>query len=268
MIVISSDVVLSVDEESAGVNTYNPRIGYRNIITESNVVADEEASGYQAVNLALPPTYLRWRGASTDPQAIVVTQAAANVNYFAIAGHNLADCTIQLQSSDDGASWDDVTAEILPGTNNVLYVEFADTSAAYWQLLLTPGANVPEIAVLHIGRSLRMQRRLYVGHAPLTLNRNSEVSSGYSESGQFLGRVVRRTTYAGSAAFQNLTPTWYRDYMEPFVAHAVTGPFFFAWRPGDYPDEVAYCWLSSDVRANNQRSNGMMQCSIEMQGLR
>lgn len=272
MIVISVNVTLSVDEAADGITSDNPRIGYHNLATESNVTATEtEASGFPVTNVALPATHLRWRSSNTNAQAVVLSLTAAEVvNYYAIAGHNFGStgATVKLQSSTDGMTWADVTTERMPGNDHVFMEEFADEEKQYYRLLITPGTAAPEIATVHIGRVLRMQRRLYVGHKPLTLNLKTDVSSGRSESGQFLGRVLRREMLEGDAAFSNLTPSWVRAYFVPFEEYAKTGPFFFAWRPGEYPDEVGYCWLKSDSELPNARPNGMMDAKLNMQGLR
>src|SRR5690606_18944729 len=128
--------------------------------------------------------------------------------------------------------------------------------------------TIPQLAVLHIGRVLRMQRRLFVGYKPPTLNRKTEVSSAHSESGQFLGRVKRRQMLENSVNFNNITQTWMRETFEPFMVAAETKPFFFSWRPGAWPSEVAYMWMQGDVDVTNQLPNGLMSCSWNMSGMR
>jgi hypothetical protein len=193
-----------------------------------------------------------------------------DVNYFAIAKHNLGSsaATIKFQSSTDGAAWDDVTAAIVMNTDYVVIHEFDTVFARFFRLLITPGSEPPSIAVLFIGETLILQRRIYVGHTPLPFGRRTTVSNGRSESGEFLGRVLRRQFLESSVDMQNITPTWYREYAEPFIEAARTQTFFFAWRPSDYPDECGYAWLSDDVKMQNARANGMVSFSLNMQGVR
>lgn len=271
MIVISNSIVLNEDEATAGVNANNPRIGWHNIVTETNVAADEEASGFPVVNLSDPDTYKRWKGETTAAQAVTVTLGAAEVvNYFGIVGHNFGStgATIKLQGSSDSSSWVDITNEQLLADDFAFMSEFADATYRYYRLYITPGSAAPQLAVLYIGRVLRMQRRIYVGVQPPTLNRTSENSSGFSESGQFLGRVRRSTRLEHAPEFQNITPSWYRNYFMPFVEASESLPFFYAWRPGSYPDEVAFCWHMKDPEGTNQRPNGMMSVQMNMQGIR
>lgn len=268
MIVISSSVVLS---PTGAVDARNPRIGWHNLVSATNVSADEEAEDEPAVNIANPATYLRWRGETTNEQSVQVSLTAArDVNYFAIAKHNLGSsgATLTFQYSTDGSTWIEVTAPQVLNTDYVVMHEFDPVFASFFRLLITPGSEPPSIAVLYIGETLVLQRRIYVGHTPMPFGRKTTVSNGRSESGEFLGRVLRREFLESSADLKNITPQWYRQYMEPFIKSARTQPFFFAWRPQSYPGEVCYAWLSDDARMSNQLPNGFVQCSFSMQGIR
>lgn len=269
MIVISSSVVLGPLGDP--VDARNPRICWHNLVTPENVSASEASAGEPIVNIANPATYLRWRGTTTNQQAVQVSLSTAmDVNYVAFAKHNLGStgATIVFQSSTDAAAWTDVTASIVLSTDYVVIYEFDTVFARYFRLLITPGSAAPSISVLYLGMTLIVQRRIYVGHTPLPYGRKTTVSNGRSESGEFLGRVLRRQFLESSVDLQNLTPTWYRQYMEPFIEAATTRPFFWCWRPSSYPDECGYAWLADDVKMQNSRANGMVSCSFNMQGVR
>jgi hypothetical protein len=268
MIVISSSVVLSSFE---AVDERNPRIGWHNLVEADNVTADEEAADEPVANIANAATYLRWRGTTTADQTVTVTlPTAQDVDYFAIAKHNLGStgATLTFQSSVDGSVWTDVTTPLMFNSDNVVIYEFDTVFARFFRLFIEPDTAPPSIAVLYIGETLVLQRRIYVGHTPLPYGRKSTVSNGRSESGEFLGRVLRRQFLESSVDLRNITPSWYREHMDPFVQAAATRPFFWCWRPSSYPDECGYAWLSDDVKVSNQRPNGMMQCSFQMQGVR
>ncbi|HEY4720253.1 MAG TPA: hypothetical protein VII92_00285, partial [Anaerolineae bacterium] len=103
--------------------------------------------------------------------------------------------------------------------------------------------------------------------APLTMNRVQQVSTGRSEGGQFLGRTLIQTFYETSVELHNLEPDWYRANMDFMARVVATQPFFWTWRPGDYPAEAGYAWALGDMRPNNEQANGMMQMSFGMQGV-
>lgn len=271
MIVISDDLVLSAEDTASGINSNNPRIGYHNIVTEANVFADTEDPDFPAINMANPATYLKWKGeASTSEQSVGVNSSPAEtVNYFAIARHNLG--TIESEYVFEywnGSAWIELTTPRVPADDYVIMHEFPDTFASQFRLRMTSNGDAPEIAVLLIGVVLRMQRRIYVSHSPIVFARESTVSTGVSEEGEFLGRVVRRRMYKSSYSFSNLTPLWYRQYMDPFFHAAVSNAFVIAWRPFTYPTEVIYGWLDGDGKAVNSLPNGMMSASFDVSGIR
>jgi hypothetical protein len=273
MIVISDDIVLSSADIQAAINGNNPRIGYHNLVTEANVFADLEDPDFPAVNMANPATYIKWKGEeTTSEQAVgIVLSPAQTVNYFAIARHNLGTISSEYvfsYSTNGGGTWTPLTTPRIPADDYVIMHEFADTFATHFKLEMTSSGDAPEIAVLMIGRVLRVQRRLYVGHTPIVFGRDTTVSTGVSEEGEFLGRVVRRRMYESSYSFSNLTPLWYREYMDPFFHAAVSAPFVIAWRPETYPTEVVYGWMQGDSKVSNQRPNGMMEASFSVQGIR
>lgn len=270
MIVISSSLVLSPIDQTV-IDGRNPRIGYHNLVTPENITADYSAPEEPVVNLANPATYLFWRSPYNYQQAITVQlDTARRVDYFGIAKHNLGStgCSVQYQYSTDGVTWLAGSSAIVPTSDAVVLYQFDAIFAAYHRLWLIPFQVAPSMAVLYFGEMLALQRRIYVGHTPFPYGRNSTVSTGRSENGQFLGRVLRREFFESAVEMGNLTPAWYRAGMEPFARVARTQPFFWAWRPSQYPDESGYAWLSEDVRVSNQRPNGMMQMSFAMQGVR
>ena len=270
MIYVSPNLVLA----PSNYNSNAGRIGYHNILTAANVTADEEDPSYPATNLANPATYplVWWRATSTAEQRIFVEAAEENIDYFGIAKHNLGStgATVKLQGSNDGGlSWTDVSLETQPGTDDCLVVHFDPASYSSWALLITPGTDVPYIGVLYIGRMLVLQRNIYVGHTPLVYGRKKTVLTGKSENGQFMGRIARREFLEGGAALSNIAPSWFRAYLDPFLDECQAGkPFFWAWRPGTYPLEVAYAWITGSPGASNTAPNGLMSANWDMQGIR
>lgn len=267
---ISDEVVISLPFD-AGVTANNPRIGWHNLVNQDNVFAVQEAAGFPASNLGLPATFLYWKGTSAVAQAIGVTlEFAQPCNYIAIARHNLGSigAMLEVQSSADGTTWQPLSGQKVPANDRSIIWEFPDTVARYFRLLIGAGSGVPEVAVLYVGRILRLQRRIYVGHTPLPFGRQSDVSTNFSEDGQFLGRVVHRRMFRSQISQENVTPSFYRANIEPFFEAAIEWPFFVAWRPGTYPNEVGYVWLVGDPTMQNQRPNGMVSFEFAYQGIR
>jgi hypothetical protein len=246
----------------------NPRIGWANIVPDCTLAATGEALGFPVSNLANPATYLPWKGNDATGKTISITpDASTAVTYLGIARHNLTGVQYTLQSSPDDATWTTI-AQATPSDNAPIFHVFEEADAPYFRLVLGAGSVAASIGVLYLGAVLTLERRIHVGHTPIQLGRAREVSSGISESGQYLGRVLRSETFETSVSLQNLTADHFYDELDPFLDAAAVTPFFWARRPTGRPDEVVFGWMQGDAKVENQRNNGMMQVSWKMQGIR
>lgn len=271
MIILSDDLLLSeIEAEVDGATVDNPVIGWHNVVTIENVSADSENTLYPATNVANPSTYLRWLSDSLSTQYLTVTlsEEEGEVNYVALARHNFGsgNVTVSVEVLGD-SGWEEVNAAVaLPDDRPALF-RFARGLYSGVRLKMIPSTDEPTVSVVYVGELLVLQRRVYVGHSPLTHAKTSNVLTGKSESGEFLGRIVLSEGASSSVEMQNLTASWYREHMTPFVENSKEYPFFFAWRPGTYPLETGYAWLTNDPRMVNQRSNGMVQTQLQMEGI-
>jgi len=270
MIVVSPSVVLA---SGGGVNANNPVVGWRNLVSTGNIAASGAADGYPALNLANPSTAQAqsWRGSNTAGQYLTVTVGTDEfIDYLAVARHNFGSgaivVSVEGMAVEDG-SWVELAAEMLPADDSPLLFRFVPQALFQIRLRLQPSAVIPRAAVLYVGKLLVLQRRIYVGHTPIPYGRESRVTTGVSESGNFLGRIVLGESLETSVDLQNMTPAWYRAEMDPFIAASKEAPFFFAWRPDSYPRETGYAWMTNNPKPSNQRSNGMMQISLSMGGI-
>jgi hypothetical protein len=67
--------------------------------------------------------------------------------------------------------------------------------------------------------------------------------------------------------YTNLENNWVRTTFKDFIEDAVIYPFFFAWRPDNYPEDVGYVWVADDIKPNNMGRNSLMQVGFDMSGL-
>jgi hypothetical protein len=241
-------------------------IGYDNLLTISNVSATSAAVDYPATNLANPSTASFWRSAITTTQYVLIN-TVGTASYIGLARHNLGtvQAIVSVEALND-STWETVFDEKILADDATIIFRFAETSAGAFRLKIQNAIAVPQISILYIGELLELQRRIYVGHTPITYGRQTTVQSGRSENGNYLGRVILQERLSTSVQLENLTPNWYRETMEPFVITAKSLPFFYSWRPTTYPEEVGFCWLTNDAIPVNQRSNGMMSINLEMGG--
>jgi hypothetical protein len=270
-IFISQDLWLSGTLDDGYVNANNPRIGYHNLVPYGGVIAESENPLFPASNIANVSTAEWWESLSDEEQHIEFNlEGLAAWNYFGIAGHNLAGAIYQMQSrADPMDDWEDVTEEFSPGDNNAIMHLFESVITPYARLKLIPAQGIlPKIAVVYIGEYLTLPARVSAGHKPINLNRTTDVMSGMSERGDFLGRVLKKTTLGKTDLAQShVNPDYYRTLIDPFVVHAQTKPFFVAWRPADYPNEAAFAWTTTDIEPEIAGARGKMNFTISMQAI-
>lgn len=276
-IVISSSVVISDVISGGGIITAdNPLIGYDNIVVSANLTSTTEDPDFPVINLTNPATHLRWKGLVSSPEddeyLTITNNDVEAIDYVAFARHNFftAQIAVSVEFLDIDASpdsWEELIAPVILPSDGPALFRFPKLAYAAVRLRLQPGSAAPTAAVLYAGELLVLQRRMYVGHTPITMGRAIMPVSNRSVSGNFLGRIVLGRKVSTQVSLQNLTPDWYRTYMAPFVLAAEEIPFFFAWRPSSYPNEIGYAWLSQDAIPKNQRNNGMMQIDFQMEGV-
>jgi hypothetical protein len=278
MIVIGSGLILSGALIGSEANANNPIIGYENLVTASNVSATTEDADHPATALANPATYTYWRGAQGSPGGddylTVAVDDDDEIDYVGIARHNfgtgLIPVSVEVQHAAAGA-WTEVVADTLLPDDSPVIFRFTPQAVHAVRVRLQPSLATipvdPEAGVLYVGKLLILQRRIYVGHTPITLGRQTTIITGRSESGNFLGRIQTGEQRSTSVDLQNLTPAWYRAFFDPFVLAAQLAPFFFGWRPLDYPNESGFAWLTEEPQPSNSRPNGMMSVSLKMNGV-
>lgn len=269
MIYFSDSLLASVSDPVTELNS--PIFGYRSVVATTNVTSGNAASGYPITNVANVSTASFWRGSNTSQQYVTVTiNPAQTVDYVAIARHNFATAGIAVSIETQigsGDPWVEKIAPSIPANNNAMIFRITAQSAYGVRIKLAAGSSAPEIGVVYVGQILASTQRIYVGHSPIVLNRQTQVVSGMSENGQYLGRIVTGSNLTTAVNLTHLSPSWYRTNFDPFVAAAQTVPFFFGWRPYSYPNEVGYAWLTNNPQPSNMLPNGMMQVTLEMNGV-
>lgn len=278
-IILSQALVLNPQD----VQLNTPVFGWLNLATAGNVAATSEDADFPASNLANPSTALRWKADalaspgpdSTDQYITVTFETAQDLDYLAIAVHNLGTWqnTVSVEGFDDvsSPSWTELVEEHILATDEPALFRFTPQPLAGIRLRIQPSplqaTEVPFIAVLFAGKLLVMPRGTHTDHGPINLNITSNVMNGKSETGNFLGRVVLNEGRSTSIGFQRLNNNWYRTYMQPFVAAAKQDPFFFAWKPNEFKRDVGYCWLTNDPQPMHHFDTGTMAVSLNMGGV-
>jgi len=277
-VVISSSLVIA-DAAIDNVNENNPIIGYQNLVTDTNVSASTEAdASHPATNVANVSTFLRWEAAGATEQFVtVLLDTADDIDYLAVARHNFGSgvMIVSVEGLTDNISsptpWFELVGETILADDSAVIFRFTPQPLLSIRLRIQASAAAvpvaPFIGVMYVGKLLILQRRIYVGHTPIIYGRQQTLANNMSISGEFLGRIVLGEKIGTSIEMKNLTPGWYRTYFEPFALAAREIPFFFGWRPGTYPYESGFVWLTDDPKPSNQLPNGMMQVTLNIAGI-
>lgn len=231
-------------------------------------VSSETADGPKDAILR-PDTHEFWQASALPATLTIDLGQARAVDYVGIAGHSIGSnlATVLIEHSPDNSVWTTFASALAPVTDAPILFLDTNISRRYWRITLTGAGDVPQIAVVQIGEALVVQRSIYQGHTPATLARDNTLFQNMSDGGQFLGQYTRRRGVTGQVSLKNLKAGWYRSHFDPFVKAAREFPFFFAWRPVDWPLEIAYGWTDSNISPSNSGPRDLMQVSFDFRGI-
>ena len=255
----------------AYINANSPRIGINNFANKGNVSSTIGTIPTNPAYLAtLPSTDEKW--ISEDrPSHIFIFNAGDSliVDYVGIAAYRgligrQIQITLLLNSQ--------VVRTIGPFmvTEEVPVFKIFEATECDSATINFSGADSFDIEVgfISIGQTVALPRNIYVGHSPMPFSRRPETRFLISDNGTFLGQQKQRTLMSSSVSMSNVPPDYYREIIYPFFQlPAETMPFFWAWRPGTYPDEVAFCWLpTGQFNMANELPNGFMNIGFDLMG--
>lgn len=279
MVVISEALALT----PADIPLNTPVFGWESIATAGTVSATSEDADHPASNLSNLSTALRWiaqeEGSPLGPPAadqyLTVTISQVDpVDYLAIAVHNLGtgQNAVSVEGSTGGSpEWFELVQESIPANDDPIIFRFTPQSLAGIRLRIQPSAaaepTTPYVAVLYVGRLLVCERGTSVDHVPINLGRTSNVQTGKSATGNFLGRIVLSEARSTSFALKMLRETWYRANMDPFVSASKEDPFFFAWKPQELPNDIGYCAMTNDPQPTRSFDTGTMAVTFQFGGV-
>ena len=249
--------------------TFNlPVVHYDNLVTAANITADFEDSDYPVTNAANPQTRSVYKSGSTSDGNVTVTLPGTDlVDSVGIARHNLGSsvCTFSIWgiTADPGAVYEELIPDTLLGDDTPALFLFEEGYLVGLQIRFSPDAVAPQMAVLYVGKSLMLLRSVKPGHRPITYARSRDVLQGRSQSGEYLGTIITQERLSTPVEITLLDPVWYFANMQPFI-DVCHEPFFFAWRPDQYPDQVGYAWATNDPQPSIGQFTGEVDISLEL----
>lgn len=260
-----------------------PIICWHNLVTSTNVQAESDPD-FPVSNVANPSTSLLWRhdsltGSPASAIEYLTIDISGDCNYVAIAGHNFGTAGVAVglevfrgEGSPLGGG-ESLFEPQVPDDDSPLVFLFdhnensPTTSLEGLAIVFIPSATIAaEAAVIMAGQYTQLTEGIQASHTPLPLASVSEVVSGKSENGAFLGRVVLSQGLVSQATIANMSQDFVRDELIPFLAAAAEYPFFWLWSPTDHTDEVAFAWLENDPQPSFD-IDGYVSVDLQMRGL-
>lgn len=243
------------------------RIGHQSYTRTGTASASSAQTDFPADAPLNELTYEFWRPTALPATWTLDAGSSVSGNYIGIAAHTLGTSgnTVTIQGSNDNITYVNIDS-VSPTDNSPIMFLFASVSYRYWRITLASG-SFPSIGVIYVGTVLEMLRPCYGGLTPISLSRDSVIRPNRSEGGQWLGRSVIRSGSSMKVGYTNLDNAWVRTTFKEFIEDAVIYPFFFAWRPDNYPEDVGYVWVADDIKPSNMGRNSLMQVSFDMTGL-
>lgn len=243
------------------------RIGYNTFTATGTASASSAQALFPATGPLNSLTYEYWRANILPATWTLDAGSSKMANYFGIAAHTLGSSgsTITIASSPNNVTYTTIDT-LTPTDDSPIMFLFANRTARYFSLSIS-GTAVPSVGVIYVGPVLEMMRPCFAGVSPINLSRVTVIRPNKSEGGQWIGRSVIRSGFSMTATYNNLGGSWYRTYFDPFVVSAVYSPFFYAWRPLDYPDGIGYVSVDKDITPKNSNVRDLMSVGFSMVGV-
>ena len=273
-IVVSRAYAMS---EVARQRANQPILGWMSYASFYTLSATSQTEAYPATNLANPSTANRWESDSTSEQFVTVMFGVEReVDYVGIARHNLGSgaATVSIEGllfggdPENSADWFEIFEPLILPDDGPRIFRFVPEFLIGLRLRIVPAGNKPRAAVLKVGKLTTVKWGLPPGHKPIKYARSVNRIGGRAESGDYLGSVIAGASLSTTIDLVFLEPDWYRTVLEPFrLACEDENPFFWAWAPARYPDEVGYCWVTNSPMPTIAHTNGMIEISFAIDGI-
>lgn len=214
-------------------------------------------------------TSQRWQLVPGSNAWTLETPADASLDTVFIAAHNLSGKTVTISSAATVGGAHTTRATITPTDNSTIAAFFNNTGTVYTvrevRVTVNEGSDIA-VGIIRAGASLQMPIPLYGGHRPLNLNRITEAQQNFSETGQWLGRIIKRRGVTTSYDWDYLTTTWYDTYYEPFAQTIPLNPFCIAGNPSKITSDVGFVWTDKDAEPANMGINAYRSVRLDVTG--
>jgi len=235
-------------------------------LNHARILYNNKLFGYESVtsikgvplNALTPNTWQRWifDSSTTSSGIRVDLPSAVTMDCICIGAHNLGaiGATVSITYSTDGSTFVDWAPDFdVGGRAAIMSYTQTPKQVKSIQIFIQAGTTATGyIGYISAGEALQMQRPFFSGHQPYTDADVTEYYSNRTESGNIIGRQIRRRGFETTYEWQNIDDTWYRNNIPVFKDYAKRWPMFIAWNLLEYPYDVAFGETTGDIKASMQ----------------
>lgn len=192
-------------------------------------------------------------------------QFPQEADYVCIGSHTLGSsgASVTLQYED---SFYQTLMTIAPEDDSPIWFMFEPQTRQKWQISILDAVE-PIIGNIKIGKALQLPRPVQLqSHAPWEFQRQTELRTNYSATGEILGRRVQSIRNETEYSINNVPASWVRTNWPSFQRAAEDAPIYVAWRPdGTYPG-VSFGECPATPQTSHTGPRDLMSLSFSLTG--
>ena len=190
-------------------------------------------------------------GAATACDCVGISMPSESGSLIVYSSQNVSDWTLR------------ATAPAYKMRNSMTF--FDSVTAPFWYV---QAVGFSSVAVIKVGKAVRMDQRNYQGVAPTAFNQSVNMTPQSMIMGQWLGRQSYGRTGGMSYQFDHTTASWVRaNAMQMIEALREGAGVFYGWRPDKYPQDVIYGHLSNPINISNTGTLSYMSATLAIDGV-
>lgn len=231
------------------------------------VAASTTATDFFAAGPSNSLTYEKWKPTASPATWAYDHGSAVENDYCVIGAHDLGTqaATVNVQA-EIAAVWTTLVS-VSPTTDEPIMAIFEPRTQQAWRLNITYAGTAPYVGVIKFGKALQMERTIYGGVSPLKYARKTILRSTYSETGESTGRTKQRTYNAAPFGWQHLTKEWIDANFGAFQKSIETEPFFIAWNPSKWAEDVGLCQVDDVPIPQNMGIRDFMSFDMNVRAI-
>lgn len=225
-------------------------IGYNNLVKSGAIISTSgDAVGYEKENAQSWKTSTWWKADDDfQSQLIIDMGTAVDVDWFGIAGHDIAanSSNYYIDYSLTGAFLGEevlIKGTTTPTEDVTIFENITLVNARYFRFVFNVSdvGTAAHIGNLFLGEALQLERGMPQGFSPANLNRKRNILNNKSNSGNFLGRIIKHEGAEIKINQKTITRTWIDANWTALADSIELYPFYFLWDSVTYANEAAYC---------------------------